>query len=438
MSEWAKIAFGELFKTIYRYPTYFGIQYVDKGVIEIRGELLTANGMINDDFRFISSNTASKFPRVRLEEGDFVMSVRGTIGKIGRIKKEHEGAVITANLLRLSPDRAKAETGWLLQVLLSPRFLEQLENACSQTTIRTIQVPPLSKVRIDCPPLCEQRQIAEILSTLDETIEQTEALIAKYQQIKAGLMHDLFTRGVTPDGKLRPTHAEAPQLYKESLLGWIPKEWVVKPLDEHVRIIDCKHYTPEFQTEGFPFIRPRNVKTDGLDLEAVDYVSLVDFQMLTDVYRPHRGDIVFSRNASFGVPCYIDSDIEFAIGQDCVIMTAKASDTRFVFCALTNSITASQIAKVSGGSTFGRINLAEIRKLVLPYPGKAEEEWIADRLFECDRYRLSLRDELAKLRQQKHGLMHDLLTGRVRVKDSETLRETETHYGQNRGSQIQH
>ena len=40
-------------------------------------------------------------------------------------------------------------------------------------------------------------------------------------------MHDLFTRGVTPDGKLRPTRAEAPQLYKESPLGWIPKEWEV-------------------------------------------------------------------------------------------------------------------------------------------------------------------------------------------------------------------
>ena len=40
-------------------------------------------------------------------------------------------------------------------------------------------------------------------------------------------MHDLFTRGVTPDGNLRPTRAEAPQLYKESPLGWIPKEWEV-------------------------------------------------------------------------------------------------------------------------------------------------------------------------------------------------------------------
>ena len=264
-----------------------------------------------------------------------------------------------------------------------------------------------------------QLRITEILSTVDEAIEQTEALIAKYQQIKAGLMHDLFTRGVTLDGQLRPTYKQAPHLYKESPLGWIPKEWEVKPLAEHVRVIDCTHYTPKFQANGFPFIRPRNVKVDGLDLEGVDYVSAEDFQLLTDVYVPRRGDIVFSRNASFGVPCYIDTDLQFAIGQDCVIMTAKASDTRFVFSALTNSITASQIAKVSSGSTFGRINLGEIRKLLIPHPGIVEEQRIADRLFGCDEYSRMLKDELAKLRQQKQGLMQDLLTGRVHVKVAE-------------------
>ena len=75
-------------------------------------------------------------------------------------------------------------------------------------------------------PEPQQRRIAEILSTLDEAIEQTEALIAKMQQVKAGLMHDLFTRGVTPNGRLRPTREQAPGLYKESPIGWIPREWV--------------------------------------------------------------------------------------------------------------------------------------------------------------------------------------------------------------------
>ena len=68
-------------------------------------------------------------------------------------------------------------------------------------------------------------KIARILQTIDQAIEKTEALIEKYQQIKAGLMHDLFTRGIGADGKLRPPREQAPELYQQTPIGWIPKEW---------------------------------------------------------------------------------------------------------------------------------------------------------------------------------------------------------------------
>ena len=60
------------------------------------------------------------------------------------------------------------------------------------------------------PPPAEQRKIARILTTLDNLIEKTEALIAKYQAIKQGMMHDLFTRGVDAHGHLRPTQPKPP------------------------------------------------------------------------------------------------------------------------------------------------------------------------------------------------------------------------------------
>jgi type I restriction enzyme, S subunit len=88
----------------------------------------------------------------------------------------------------------------------------------------------IRKIKVPVPDSQVQYRIAEILSTVDETIEHTEALMAKHQQIKAGLMHDLFTRGVTPDGHVRPTRFEAPHLYKETPFGWIPKEWETNPL----------------------------------------------------------------------------------------------------------------------------------------------------------------------------------------------------------------
>ena len=85
-------------------------------------------------------------------------------------------------------------------------------------------------VRIPSPPA--QRKIARILTTLDNLIENTETLIAKYQAIKQGMMHDLFSRGVDARGHLRPPQVEAPALYKQTGLGWIPKAWQANRLGD--------------------------------------------------------------------------------------------------------------------------------------------------------------------------------------------------------------
>ncbi|MDF0650577.1 MAG: restriction endonuclease subunit S [Nitrospira sp.] len=139
------------------------------------------------------------------------------------------------------------------------------------TGVPSISRDWLYKVLVGSEEYGEQRRIAEILSTVDEAIEQTEALIAKYRKIKTGLMHDLFTPGLSPEAsakggvtwKLRPTRAEAPHLYKASPLGWIPKEWEVSTLREL-----CEWFsggTPsrnkaEWWNGDFPWLTPKDMK----------------------------------------------------------------------------------------------------------------------------------------------------------------------------------
>ena len=94
----------------------------------------------------------------------------------------------------------------------------------------------MRRLQIARPPLPEQRKIARILSTVDDLIERTEALIAKYRAIKQGLMHDLLTRGVDASGRLRPPREEAPGLYRESAVGWVPREWEVKRLQDVAQV----------------------------------------------------------------------------------------------------------------------------------------------------------------------------------------------------------
>ena len=73
----------------------------------------------------------------------------------------------------------------------------------------------------------EQARIVTILSTLDQAIEQTEAIIAKQQRIKTGLMQDLLTKGIDENGNIR---SEATHEFKDSPLGRIPVEWDIRNL----------------------------------------------------------------------------------------------------------------------------------------------------------------------------------------------------------------
>ena len=94
----------------------------------------------------------------------------------------------------------------------------------------TLNKQKLKKILFEYPESeAEQAKIAEVLSTVDRAIEQTEALIAKQQRIKTGLMQDLLTRGIDEHGNLR---SEQTHKFKDSPLGRIPVEWECKELSQ--------------------------------------------------------------------------------------------------------------------------------------------------------------------------------------------------------------
>ena len=194
--DWGVATLDEISEEIYRYPTYYNIKYVKQGIPEVRGELIRLNGLLETDlskYRFISPETASKFPRTCLREGDFVISVRGTMGKIAIIPESLDGANMTANLIRVSHNRSKIFPMFFRHVLISEKFQETLNITSSTTTIRRIKAPELKRLKFAIPPLTEQKKIAKILSAVDEYIEKEIAHKEKMEHIKRGLMQVLLT-----------------------------------------------------------------------------------------------------------------------------------------------------------------------------------------------------------------------------------------------------
>lgn len=195
LDTWKDVTLGQCLKRLYRYPTYFGIKYVEQGVPEVRGELIRAGGRLEDRrelYRRVSRTTAERFPQVRLEPDDFVISVRGTLGKIAVVPEFLRGAVITANLMRVQFDPAKVSPRWARHFLLSAVFQDALNRAASGTTIKTIRACQLRAIRLRLPAMDEQLRIAEILEAHDDRIRVERACLEKLRRQQSGLLSDLI------------------------------------------------------------------------------------------------------------------------------------------------------------------------------------------------------------------------------------------------------
>ena len=316
--------------------------------------------------------------------------------------------------------KPKVDAKWLYYSLAA-FDLTKLNEA---TGVPSINRDWLYRIKLGSDEFDGQCRIAKIISTVDAAIEQTEALIAKYQQIKAGLMQDLFTRGVTPDGHLRPTSAQAPHLYKESPLGWIPKEWDCLATEDKVRVIDAQpdHRTPPEDSEGYPYIGIGDISPAGEVLfgQARRVLSTAFTKQLNS-FEVEPGAFIFGKIGTLGSPTRIPHERFFAISANVVLLTSKvSSDANFAFWIYHSQWIERQISDATNTTSQPALGIQKIRKFMLPWPSTSNErEVITSRLENMLEVHQSLEQEKHKMILLKQGLMQDLLTGRVRVKVGE-------------------
>ncbi|MDE3001320.1 MAG: restriction endonuclease subunit S [Gemmatimonadota bacterium] len=308
---------------------------------------------------------------------------------------------------------------FLFQGLQGWDLLQGVDQAIKGATLNKRK---LKKILFEYPESeREQAKIAEVLSTVDRAIQQTEALIAKQQRIKTGLMQDLLTRGIDEHGNLR---SEQTHEFKDSPLGRIPVEWSAVKLDRLASRVGSgvtptggeSVYTPE----GVLFIRSQNVHFNGLRLNDVAYIpERIHLSMLrSEVF---ENDVLLNiTGASIGRCCRMpEIDGRANVNQHvCAIRLFGSSEaTAGVLAAVLEShIGQHQITQLNAGGNREGLNYQQVRSLALPWPGDDSEfariysgiRQIADRL-------AASQFSLDKLRRLKTGLMQDLLTGDRRV-----------------------
>jgi type I restriction enzyme S subunit len=178
------------------------------------------------------------------------------------------------------------------------------------------------------------------------------------------------------------------------LAAALPKGWKLQPLAQVAQVIDCKHRTPVYTDEGYPVVRPRDVRETGICLEQCLRTSHEEYKDLTEKRQPQPGDIVYSRNATFGVASLVDTQASFAIGQDVCLIVPENVDSRYLYRLLNAPFVKQQLGLVISGSTFKRINLLEIRKLQILLPSLEEQRRIAAILDKADAVRRKRKESI--------------------------------------------
>ncbi|MBD2815313.1 restriction endonuclease subunit S [Xenorhabdus sp. Flor] len=420
MSEWCKSRLGEISNISIggtpsrAEPTYWVSE----------GEEGTPWVSISDLKRRLVTNTAESITILGARNSNVKLVPAGTIMmsfklSLGRIAVASRDLYTNEAIASFEIDTDKIDKTFLFYQLP-----EVVKHAITDTAIKgaTLNKAKLNELIIPHPELKTQGRIAEILLTIDNQIDATQALINKYTAIKQGMMADLFSRGIDPETKaFRPTFEEAPELYHETSLGMLPKGWGVTPLGAISEKITsgsrdwAKFYAPE----GDLFVRISNLTREHINFrwDSVRYVYIGSGSE-GERTQLKLNDILISITADLGIVGVVPESIGRAyINQHTALVRLfpEGENARFIGNFLSSRCGQKQFEKNNDSGAKAGINLPTIASLLCPIPLPEEQAAIASRIDSIDKVIADYKFEKLKSILLKQGLMQDLLTGKVAV-----------------------
>jgi len=343
----------------------------------------------NDCRRISEADYASIHKSYEIAPNDILLTVVGTIGRCYLMTGQEPRFSIQRSVAVIRPYGVQPE--YLYHFFRSLAFQTNLKDFTNASAQGGVYLGSLAKCSVTFPTSNdEQSQIATILSTIDEAIEQTEEIIAKKQRIKTGLMQDLLTRGIDEHGNIR---SEQTHQFKDSLFGRIPAKWEEKEIGK-VAALQRGYDITENQLIPGPY-------------PVISSSGIVGYHNVCTSVGPN---VLVGRKGSIGNVHYVEGNF-WAHDTSLFVTDFFGNCEKYVYYLFTYL----DLARLGTKSGSPSLNRNDIHPVVVGVPGREEQREITRMLAFCDESLLVLNNELKKAKRLKTGLMQDLLTGKVRV-----------------------
>ena len=380
--------------------TYIGLENI---------ESWTGRLLIQDQPESVES-TVGQF-----EAGDVLFGkLRPYLAKAAR--PEFNG-VSTSEILALRP--VGYSQSYLFYSFLNKLYIHWIDMLTYGTKMPRVSPDQVVNGFTPLPPLPEQRAIAAFLdretAKIDDLVAKKERLIELLQEKRTALISHAVTKGLDPDVPLKDSGVE--------WLGEIPTHWEVSALRRRWSVIDCKHLTVPFVSDGIPLASVRETQSFELDLKDSRHTTSEWYETLIKGGRkPRCGDLIYCRNVSVGSAALVTSDHPFAMGQDVCLIRSSVENQRWLNYFLYSSAMSHQLASTLVGSTFDRINIAEIRALFVSVPPRHEQDRIAAFLdretAQIDALTAKVQEAIDRLKELRTALISAAVTGKIDVREA--------------------
>lgn len=350
-------------------------------------------------------------------------------GKIAYVEKvDTDLASGSTEFVVFHPKGGKTDSRFVFYLSNMPQFRSVTISLMEGSTNRQ-RIPNdifEGNLRIPLPSLSEQRGIAEILSTVDKEIQETGEVIKKKEELRQGLIQNLYRYGAKDHGE----HSEIQSLeaidggvntsLDQTTIGKIPTDWDTKRLGDLT--VESKYGVNESAEEYNPtkprYIRITDIADDG-HLKDNDLKSLT--REKAENYVLESGDLLFARTgATVGKTFLYNSQHPEAVYAGYLIRFKLDTEQvlpEFVFYFTQSSNYVRWVKRITRQGAQENINTGEYSSILLPLPSLDEQRQIVNIIQSSNQRIQQERQQKQKLQELKRGLMQDLLTGKVRVDD---------------------
>lgn len=324
---------------------------------------------------------------------------------------DDESTVCSTGFAVLRPDGVLPN--FLKHLPFTEQVRQQLVAWQCGTNYPAVNERDIRQLVFPAPPANEQGAIARVLDAVDIGLERTRAAIVRARDVKRALVQEVFSKGTRDERQ------------KKTVLGYIPDSWAVVPVESVVTEFQYGLSVPMQLKGAVPILRMGNIQSGDVVFNEIKYVSLPE--QIIARYLVKKGDVLFNRTNSQEwvgkVGIYrLDAPVVFASYLIRLFPDSKQVDNYFLGQLLDSYPIQCRIKRyATPGVQQVNINATNLGKVLIPLPRNLEEQRdIAAILEAADAVIRNYGPALLAQQSLKKSLMHDILTGRVRVPVEQT------------------